>query len=238
MKKAIFLDRDGTLIRDQHYGCDPNAIDLLDGVVKGLKRLKDAGYLLVVATNQSGVARAFFTEEQLQEMHHRLGKLLEQQGVQIDAFYYCPHHPEGVLPQYSFHCDCRKPREGMVLKACADFAIDPTASWFVGDILDDVEAGHRAGCRSILLDLGTEAPPETRERVPDFVAADFEEAVCRILTVSPLQPRRFVAPTMKAGSWSPRESAEPRFSHSRSLVSAPRRLGDTRTGRHGERSYG
>lgn len=181
MRGAVFLDRDGTLIRNHHYGCDPDAIELLDGVIQGLKLLKEAGFRLVVVTNQSGIARGFFTEAQLQEMHSRLAGLLERQGVRIDAIYYCPHHPEGTVPHYSIVCDCRKPRPGMVERACTDLHIDPTSCWLIGDILDDVEAGKSVGCRAVLLDVGTEGVPESPVRTPDYVARDFLDAVGYIL---------------------------------------------------------
>ena len=181
MRRAVFLDRDGTLIRNHHYGCDPDAIELLEGVVEGLGLLKRAGYVLIVATNQSGVARGYFTEEQLAEMHRRLDQLLARQGAGIDGIYYCPHHPEGVVEAYAIECDCRKPRPGMVVRACSDLGISPEGSWFIGDILDDVEAGNRAGCRSVLVDVGSEGKPETPERVPDYVATDFLDAVHHVL---------------------------------------------------------
>lgn len=179
--RAVFLDRDGTLIRNHHYGCNPDAIELLDGVVEGLRLLKLAGYLLVVVTNQSGVARGYFTEEQLLAMHRRLGDLLEREGAGIDAFYYCPHHVDGVVREYSRACDCRKPAPGMVLRACGELGIDPGRSWLIGDILDDVEAGKRAGCRAVLLDAGTEGLPDRPERTPDYVTRSFLDAAYHIL---------------------------------------------------------
>ncbi len=182
MKKAVFLDRDGTLIRNQHYGCDPDSIELLEGVPEGLGLLKGAGYSLVVVTNQSGIARGYFTEEQLRLMHRRLGELLEEQGAGIDGWYYCPHHPEGVVPEYAVACDCRKPGSGMVVRASAELGIDPSVSWLIGDILDDVEAGKRAGTRTVLLDVGAEGEPDRPERSPDYVARSFLEAVRYILT--------------------------------------------------------
>lgn len=177
MRKAVFLDRDGTLIRNRHYGCDPNNIQLLDGVVEGLKFLKECGFMLVVVTNQSGIARGYFSEGQLAAFHRRLNDLLVQHGAGVAAFYYCPHHPHGTVPRYSRECNCRKPQPGMVLKACSDLGIDPSQSWLIGDILDDIEAGKRAGCRAILLDLGTEGVPERLERNPEYVAKHFLEAV-------------------------------------------------------------
>ncbi len=181
-RKAVFLDRDGTLIRNHHYGCDPDRIVLLDGVPEGLSLLKRAGYRLLVVTNQSGVARGYFSEEQLSVMHRRLGQMLEEQGAAIDDFYYCPHHPEGVVPRYALECHCRKPAPGMVERGIAEFGIDAAASWLVGDILDDVEAGKRAGTRAILLDVGTEGEPDRSERTPDYVASNFLDAVLHILS--------------------------------------------------------
>lgn len=181
MRKAVFLDRDGTLIHNRHYGCDPDSIYLLDGVAEGLRLLKERGFLSIVVTNQSGVARGYFTEEQLDIFHRRLNELLYRRGASIAAFYYCPHHPDGTISRYSVQCNCRKPRPGMVLKACSDLGIDPSKSWLIGDILDDVEAGKRAGCRAILLDLGTEGEPEYPEREPEYVAKDFTDAVLYLL---------------------------------------------------------
>ncbi len=181
MRKAVFLDRDGTLIRNRHYGCDPDAIELLEGVSEGLGLLKMSGFLLVVVTNQSGVARGFFTERCLNEMHRRLGDRLEKLGAGIDGWYYCPHHPEGVVPEYAVACDCRKPLPGMVLRAAVDLGIDLSASWLIGDILDDVEAGRRAGTRTVLLDVGTEGEPDRPERTPEYVASSFMQAVEYIL---------------------------------------------------------
>ncbi len=175
------MDRDGTLIRNHHYGSDPNRIQLLEGVPEGLGLLRRAGYILIVVTNQSGIARGYFTERQLGLMHRRLGEMLEELGAAIDGWYYCPHHPEGVIPEYSVACDCRKPRPGMVHRACRELGIDPSVSWLMGDILDDVEAGKRAGTRAILLNVGTEGEPDCPERTPEFIADNFSEAVEYIL---------------------------------------------------------
>ena len=182
--KAVFLDRDGTLIRNRHYGCDPDQIELLDGVVGGLRELQRASYRLVVVTNQSGIARGYFDEQRLAAMHRRLAELLAAHGVGITGFYHCPHHPEGTVSGYSGACDCRKPRPGMLLRAARDHGIDLAESWLVGDILDDIEAGRRAGCRSILIDLGSEGPPETELRTPIYVARNFGDAVAFILKTS------------------------------------------------------
>src|SRR5438105_9598454 len=123
-----------------------------------------------MSTNQSGIARGYFTETTLGRMHEHLLSQLARLQVRIDGIYYCPHHPDGVIAELAICCDCRKPQPGMLLRAAADLDIDLQRSWFVGDILDDVEAGNRAGCRTILVDLGTEAPPDRALRSPSYVA--------------------------------------------------------------------
>jgi len=185
MKKAVFLDRDGTLIRNHHYGCNPNEIELLEGVPKGLRLLKRAGYYLVLVTNQSGIARGFFTEGQLAAMHRRLGAVLEEQGVGIDGWYYCPHHPDGVVPEYSVTCDCRKPRPGLLLRAAEELGIDLRASYLIGDAISDMEAGVVVGCRTILVMTGRGARQllsrEARRGRGYSVSRNLSHAVRRIL---------------------------------------------------------
>lgn len=179
--KAVFLDRDGTLIRNPHYGCDPARIELLDGVVEGLLALQRASFTLVIVTNQSGIARGYFSEQDLANLHRHLVEQLAQQSVRIAGIYYCPHHVEGIVAAYALACDCRKPRNGMLLAAAWDLGIDLHESWMVGDILDDVEAGKSAGCRSVLIDVGTEKAPTTKLRMPEYVAKDFRAAASFIL---------------------------------------------------------
>ena len=192
--KAVFLDRDGTLIQNLHYGSDPLAIRLEEGVGEGLRLLKQEGFLLVVVTNQSGVARGYFTEEHVEEMNRRLAEMLEEEGASLDGIYYCPHHPDGGVPHYSIACECRKPQPGMIRAASADLGIDPAQSWMVGDILDDIEAGNRVGCRGILVDVGTEGRPENPEREPEYIARDFLDAARYLLRISGrTSPRREAA---------------------------------------------
>jgi len=167
---AVFLDRDGTLVHPSQYPAHPEDLRLYDGICPELQALQRAGFRLVVITNQSGIARGYFTESDLQVMHEYLRRELEGRGVFLDGIYHCPHHPEGVIPALSIRCECRKPQPGMVLQAAAELDLDLTRSWLVGDILDDVEAGNQAGCCTILVDLGTEQPPRTRERSPAFIA--------------------------------------------------------------------
>jgi D,D-heptose 1,7-bisphosphate phosphatase len=176
-RAAVFLDKDGTLIEDVPYNVDPDRIRLAAGVAEGLPRLRSAGFRLIVVSNQSGVARGYFAEEAIGPVRERLRELLANVGVELDGFYYCPHHPEGVVPGYATACACRKPEPGMILQAARDHDIDLGRSWFVGDILDDVEAGRRAGCRAALIDNGHETEwKRSPLRRPDVVARDMAEA--------------------------------------------------------------
>lgn len=184
--RAIFLDRDGTLVHPRHYPSRPEHLRLYDGIGPELRALQRGGFHLVVITNQSGVARGYFTEAAVREMHEHLAGELALFGVRLDGIYYCPHHPDGVIPELSMRCDCRKPQPGMLLEAAADLAVDLGRSWFVGDILDDVEAGNRAGCRTILVDLDTEPIPRLQLRRPDFVARDTRHALRIIRAVERL----------------------------------------------------
>lgn len=178
MNKAIFLDKDGTLIEDISYNTDPDKIKLLPGVAEGLRLLQRKGYLLIVVTNQSGIARGYFSKEQFDTAIAKLQELLAEQGVVTDDVYFCPHHPEGVVSEFRGECACRKPYPGLLLQAQQEHDINMKASWMIGDILNDVEAGNTAGCRTILLNSGNETEWElTRQRLPNKMAADFTEAV-------------------------------------------------------------
>jgi len=141
-----------------------------------------------VITNQSGLARGYFTEDRLRRMHDHLASELARLGVRLDGIYHCPHHPEGAVPALAVECVCRKPRPGLLLRAAADLDLDLPRSWVLGDILDDVEAGHRAGCRTVLVDLGTESVPEQPVRRPDFVALNTPHALQIVRAVERLGP--------------------------------------------------
>ncbi len=143
--KAIFLDRDGTLIFDPGYLADPDGVRLLPGVPEALRRLRDASFLLVIVSNQSGIARGLYTADDLARVHDRLVKLLAQEGIAFAAAQYCQHGPEDA-------CGCRKPAPGMILAAAAALGIDVAASAMIGDKVADVRAGLAAGCgRNVLL---------------------------------------------------------------------------------------
>ncbi len=177
MRPAIFLDRDGTLIEDSGYVCDWARVRLLPGVAPALARLRQAGFLLVVVTNQSAVARGLCSEEQVGEIHRQLAAELAGQGAAIDAFYYCPFHPEGSVPAYRKDHPWRKPAPGMLLAAAADLDLDLKASIMIGDSPRDVEAGNTCGCRTVLL---AEKPPPPGLSPAGLVVPDLPTAV-RIL---------------------------------------------------------
>lgn len=182
MNRAVFLDKDGTLVDDVPYNVDPDLIQLAPGVVQGLRLLQYSGYRLIVVTNQSGVARGYFTEADLQRAFARLQQLLQPERVTIDGIYYCPHHPQGTVAPYAITCDCRKPRPSLLVRAAYDHDIDLGRSWLVGDILNDVEAGQRAGCRTVLIDNGGETEwVNGPYRNPHHIAPNFAEAALTIL---------------------------------------------------------
>jgi D-glycero-D-manno-heptose 1,7-bisphosphate phosphatase len=176
-KPAIFIDKDGTLVNDEPHNVDPGKIRLRSDAGEALARLRRAGYALVLVSNQAGVAKGLFGEADLVPVWERLTLELAALGVGLDGIYYCPHHPEGSDPRYARECDCRKPRPGMLTRAAAEHGLDLVRSWMIGDILDDVEAGRRAGCRTVLLDVGSETEwlPGSLRR-PDLVAKTLSEA--------------------------------------------------------------
>ncbi|WP_152053936.1 D-glycero-alpha-D-manno-heptose-1,7-bisphosphate 7-phosphatase [Tautonia marina] len=177
-RRAVFLDKDGTVIENVPYNVDPSLIQLCEGAAEGLRLLAEAGYLLVVVSNQSGVARGYFPESAIGPVEARLRELLAEQGVALDGFRYCPHHPDGSVTAYAIACECRKPAPGMLSEAARTLDIELSRSWMVGDIADDVEAGRRAGCRTVLI-VRTE--DELPSPPPDVIAGNLAEAARRIL---------------------------------------------------------
>ena len=178
--KAIFLDCDGTLIEDPGYIDNPDQVKLLDGVAKALIELRAMGYKLIVVSNQSAVARGIVSEQVLGEIHNRLRQLLTERGAYLDEIYYCPYHPDGVIPKYRKESDRRKPNPGMLLAAADEMDIDLSQSWSIGDSSRDIEAGLRAGCKTILVTrfsrykstYGGPAEPN-----PDYKSVNMKEAV-------------------------------------------------------------
>ena len=169
MKPAVFLDRDGTLIEDVGYLRTVRDLRLFPWTVDAVRALNHAGLPVVVITNQSGIARGLLTEETVHDVHRHLSSLLEGGGAHVDAYYYCPHHPDGSVAPYTRRCDCRKPGRGMIDRAAADLGIEPARSFVVGDKWLDVGAARTVGGRGILVRTGYGAAEE-REPQPDLSA--------------------------------------------------------------------
>jgi histidinol-phosphate phosphatase family protein len=166
----VFIDKDGTLVQDVPYNVDPSRISLAPGATNCILKLAALGYRVIVVSNQPGAALGRFPEKALEGVEKKLRELLPA----LDGFYYCPHAPEAG-------CGCRKPAPGMLERAARECGVALSASWMIGDILDDVEAGRRAGCRTILLDNGNET--EWRggaQRSPHHVARNLSEAAAII----------------------------------------------------------
>lgn len=149
--KAIFLDRDGTINVDKEYLYKIEDFEFEPKADEALKILYNLGYILIVVTNQSGVARGYYKESDVETLHINLSKILEKKGILISKYYYCPHHPSKGIGKYKSDCACRKPNPGMLLKGIEEFDIDPSLSYMVGDKESDVEAGLNAGVKSVFL---------------------------------------------------------------------------------------
>ena len=177
-RKAVFLDRDKTIIADMEFSADPTKIRPLPGAVTALRRLQRAGYALIVVTNQSGVARGLFSEERLRRFHEHFLRRFARSGVRFAGLYYCPHYVEGKVAEYAIACDCRKPRPGMLLRAAEELGVDLKRSWMVGDRPADIGAGRAAGCRTIRVGNADWAESDPRA---DFETPDLAGAVAIIL---------------------------------------------------------
>lgn len=187
MRRAVFLDRDGVLVPDLGVS-DPRCLpDPFPGVAAALGRLREGGWMTVVVTNQTGVARGLCRERDVTEAHAQLDRKLSEAGGGIDAFEVCFHHPEATDLAYRVGCDCRKPRPGLLLAAASRFDIDLAASFLVGDRPTDIEAGARAGCGTVQVRSGRSAdrrivtPDEPLDVAPDAVVDDLPAAVEWIL---------------------------------------------------------
>jgi D-glycero-D-manno-heptose 1,7-bisphosphate phosphatase len=182
LQPAVFLDRDGVIIEDAHYLGDRYRVRLIPGSAEAIAALNRAGWPVVVVTNQSGVGRGLFTVVHVEGVHAHLAGLLATFGARVDAFHYCPHHPEAEVEAYRADCDCRKPRPGMLLAAAAALGLDLARSWMVGDRASDLEAGAAVGCRTVLVRTGAgsrvDATALDRDRLKlELVAADLADAV-------------------------------------------------------------
>ncbi len=183
--RAVFLDRDGTICEEVGYLDSVERMRLIPRAAEAVRRINARGFKTIVVTNQSGVARGYFTEERLQTLHEELIRQLKEEGAHLDAIYYCPHHPEGETSPYRMICDCRKPATGLLRKAAEELDVDLNASFLIGDHYSDVECAHRAGARGILLLTGHgQAAWSQRDQwqvAPDWVAEDLFAAVQWVL---------------------------------------------------------
>lgn len=182
-RPAVFFDRDNTLIEDPGYISGPEQVKPFEDAAEAIARLRRAGYLIVVVSNQSGVARGLISEEQVAQVHRRLEELLERRGARIDAVYFCPYldGPEATVEAYRRDSDLRKPAPGMLLQAARDLQIDLERSWLIGDRARDIEAGRRGGCRTILLERDGADPPQAGHAGPTHVVSSLLEAADLVL---------------------------------------------------------
>jgi D-glycero-D-manno-heptose 1,7-bisphosphate phosphatase len=156
-RPAAFLDRDGVLNVDHGYAYRPEQLEWVADAPEAVRLLNEAGYIVIVVTNQSGVARGFYGEADVQKLHAHMQDILHSQGAHIDAFYYCPHHPEGTVKQFAVRCDCRKPGIGMLEQATREWPIEISRSFLIGDREDDMAAAAAFGIRGLQFDAAADS---------------------------------------------------------------------------------
>ena len=194
MQPAVFFDKDGTLLDDVPYNVDPARMRFASGAADTLALLAHYPLRLFVVSNQAGVALGRFPYAALDAVEARLRAMFASCGATLAGVYWCPHHPQGSVSPYAGHCECRKPAPGMLLRAAREHGVDLASSWMVGDILNDVEAGNRAGCRTILVDCGNETEWQTSSaRVPYAFVTNLRDAaqmIAETFEYETLVPRR------------------------------------------------
>ncbi|MFU2114782.1 D-glycero-beta-D-manno-heptose 1,7-bisphosphate 7-phosphatase [[Pasteurella] aerogenes] len=179
MNKAIFLDRDGTLNIDYGYVHEIDQFHFIEGSIEALQQLKQMGYLLVLVTNQSGIARGYFSEQQFLQLTEWMDWSLADRGVDLDGVYYCPHHPDGI-GEFKQDCDCRKPKAGMLNQAIKELKIDPARSIMIGDKMEDMIAGKSAGIKTNVLVRSGKPISEDGEKLADHVIDSITDVVALI----------------------------------------------------------
>lgn len=183
--KAIYLDRDGTLIEDRGYICDFSEVLIYPFAVEAVRLMNDNNYKVIIVTNQSAIARGICQEHQVREIHRQIKKYFSEHGAVIDDFYYCPYHVDGIIAPFDKQHDWRKPAPGMVLQAAQDHKIDLTRSFFIGDNECDILAGRNAGCKSILVLTGkgkrVRHELEAKNIKPDLITPNILTAVEKII---------------------------------------------------------
>lgn len=189
-RPAIFLDRDGVVIEDNHYIGTPERVRLIPGAAEAIAAVNRAGWPVVIVTNQAGVAKGLFPLAAVESVHAHLEELLAGYRARVKAFYFCPHHPDGDVTEFTFACACRKPQPGMLHRAAAEHGLDLSRSWMVGDRVSDLEAGAAVGARTVLVRTGyghsVDATALDREQLNlELIASDLLDA----LTKTGLIPR-------------------------------------------------
>lgn len=185
MKKAVFIDRDGAIIQEPpHYTYKLSQLELIDKSSEAIQLLNVNSYLVIVVSNQAGIARGYYKEDDAVIFNNAMKEQFAKAGAYIDAIYFCPHHPEATIEKYRIDCDCRKPKPGMLRRAEHDFSIDLNQSFIIGDKLSDIEAGRDAGCKTIMVRTGHGIEELKRVRVEcDHIANDVYDAVIYILSL-------------------------------------------------------
>ena len=192
-RPAVFIDRDGTISEEVGYVNHPSRFQLYPYSSEAIKLLNENGWLAIVVTNQAGVARGYFSEDVVKQVHRELNRRMDENSARLDAIYYCAHHPTVGEPPYRLDCDCRKPKAGLVQQAAKDFAIDLGSSWMVGDRYSDIELARNAGLRSAFVLSGYgrgewDYQRQNWQHQPDLVSDNLLEAVKEILRRGDYKP--------------------------------------------------
>ncbi len=185
LNKAIFIDRDGTLIEDRGYICDFSQVNIFPFSFEAVKVINENGFKVIVITNQSSIARGICTEHQVKKLHNKMEELFRSKRAIINAFYYCPFYEHGVIEKYKKRDECRKPLPGMILKAAKDLNIDLSESFMIGDNMKDVIAGCKADCKTILVKTGnwskTKKDLKLSKIKPDFISDNVLKASMKVI---------------------------------------------------------
>jgi len=186
MNRAVFLDRDGVITQEPpHYAHELSQLELIPKSADAIRLLNENRFVVIVASNQAGIAHGYYREEDAILFHQAMKENLAKEGAYIDAIYYCPHHPEAKIERYRVDCNCRKPKPGMLTRAKRELNIDLKQSFIVGDKLSDIEAGERAGCKTIMVRTGHGVEElKSNEIDCDYIANDLHDAVQHILYLS------------------------------------------------------
>lgn len=174
-RKAIFLDRDGTINVEKDYLYKISDFEFLPGVITALQRLQAAGYILIIITNQSGIARGYYTEKDYNKLNSWMLETLKSEGINIDAVYYCPHHPKAIMPAYRINCECRKPKIGLFKRAVEEFDIDLAKSFSIGDKIRDCAICEKTSCRGFLIASNENAEIIERVKAGKFENVEYAE---------------------------------------------------------------